>query len=133
MEKLKRDIPLTLCKLEKIFPPAFFDVMVHLAIQYGSMYPIEQWLGTLKNLLTNRARPEGSIAKAYLESEMLAFLERFMDDVKTRYNLDDNMSHDGPAPGETSVFMHGVKPIGQIRVKDIKDKAKINKLAWYVQ
>ena len=29
-------------------------------------------------------------------------------------------------------FMHGVKPIGQIRVKDIKDKVKINKLAWYV-
>ena len=55
-----------------------------------------------------------------------------MDDVKTRYNRDDNMSHDGPTPGETSVFMHGVKPIGQIRVKDIKDKAKINKLAWYV-
>ena len=32
MEKLKWDIPLILCKLEKIFPPAFFDVMVHLAV-----------------------------------------------------------------------------------------------------
>jgi hypothetical protein len=85
----------------------------------------------LKNLLRNRARPEGSIAKAYLESEMLAFSE-FMDDVKTRYNQDNNMSHDGIAPGETFIFMHGVKPIGQIRVKDIKDKAKINKSAWYV-
>ena len=69
----------------------------------------------------------------YLESETLAFWERFMDDgVKTRYNRDNNMLHDGPAHGETSVFMHGVKPVGQIRVKDIKDKAKINKLAWYV-
>ena len=55
-----------------------------------------------------------------------------MDDVKTRYKQDDNMSHDGPTHGETSIFMHGVKPIGQIRVKDIKDKSKINKLAWYV-
>ena len=56
-----------------------------------------------------------------------------MDDgVKTRYNRDNNMLHDGPAHGETSIFMHGVKPIGQIRVKDIKDKGKINKLAWYV-
>ena len=42
------------------------------------------------------------------------------------------MSYDGPTPGETSIFMHGVKPIGQIRVKNIKDKAEINKLAWYV-
>ena len=55
-----------------------------------------------------------------------------MDDVKTRYNQDDNMSYDGPTPGETSIFMHGVKPIGQIWVKNIKDKAEINKLAWYV-
>jgi hypothetical protein len=144
MEKLKRDIPLMLCKLEKIFPLAFFDVMVHLTIhlpdevllrgplQYGWMYPREWQLGTLKNLLRNMAKLEGSIAEAYLESETLTFWERFMDDVKTRYNQDDNMSHDGLAPGETSIIMHGVKPIGQIRAKDIKDKAKINKLAWYV-
>jgi len=65
----------------------------------------------LKNLLRNRARPDGSIAEAYLESETLAFWERFMDDVKTRYNQDDYMSCDGPAPSETSIFMHGVKPI----------------------
>jgi hypothetical protein len=32
VEKLKWDIPPILCKLEKIFPPAFFDVMVHLAV-----------------------------------------------------------------------------------------------------
>ena len=32
IEKLKWDIPLILCKLEKIFPLAFFDVMVHLAV-----------------------------------------------------------------------------------------------------
>jgi hypothetical protein len=37
----------------------------------------------LKNLLRNRARPEGSIVEAYLESETLAFWERFMDNVKT--------------------------------------------------
>ena len=55
-----------------------------------------------------------------------------MDDVKTRYNQDDNISLDGPAPNEASVFMYGVKPISHIWVKDIKGKAKINKLAWYV-
>ena len=42
------------------------------------------------------------------------------------------MSHDGPADGDTSVFMHGVKPIGKIRAMNINDKAKINKLSWYV-
>uniref|UniRef100_J3LJ41 DUF4216 domain-containing protein n=1 Tax=Oryza brachyantha TaxID=4533 RepID=J3LJ41_ORYBR len=30
--RLKAEIPVILCKLEKIYPPAFFDVMVHLAV-----------------------------------------------------------------------------------------------------
>ena len=32
LENLEKDIALILCKLERIFPPAFFDVMVHLAV-----------------------------------------------------------------------------------------------------
>jgi hypothetical protein len=32
LQKQKTDIPIILCKLEKIFPPAFFDVMVHFAV-----------------------------------------------------------------------------------------------------
>ena len=32
LEKMEDHIIHVLCKLEKIFPPAFFDVMVHLAI-----------------------------------------------------------------------------------------------------
>ncbi|XXG59342.1 hypothetical protein AAC387_Pa04g1444 [Persea americana] len=33
------------------------------------MYPIERFLGTLKGYVTNRARPEGSIAEAYIVKE----------------------------------------------------------------
>lgn len=54
LDKLEENIVMTLCKLEKIFPPAFFDVMVHLAVHlpqeaklggpvgYRWMYPIER-------------------------------------------------------------------------------------------
>ena len=54
LEKLEEHIVLILCKLERFFPPAFFDVMVHLTIhlpreailegpvQYRWMYPIER-------------------------------------------------------------------------------------------
>ena len=54
LEKLREDICLILCKLEKIYPPGFFDVMVHLPIhlpnealiggpvQFRWMYPIER-------------------------------------------------------------------------------------------
>ena len=31
VQRRKQEIPQILCKLEKIFPPAFFDLMVHLA------------------------------------------------------------------------------------------------------
>ena len=54
LEKLEEHIVLILCKLERFFPPAFFDVMVHLAVhlpreailggpvQYRWMYPIKR-------------------------------------------------------------------------------------------
>ncbi|XP_017227964.2 uncharacterized protein LOC108203507 [Daucus carota subsp. sativus] len=32
LEKLQADMVLTLCELEKIFPPSFFDVMIHLTV-----------------------------------------------------------------------------------------------------
>jgi hypothetical protein len=95
---LKGEIPLILCKLEKIFPPAFFDVMVHLCVhlpdeallrglvQYGWMYPIERRLGTLKNFVRNMARLEGSIVEAYMASDILTFCSRYMKDVDTRFN-----------------------------------------------
>ena len=54
LEKLEEHIVLILCKLERFFPPSFFDVMIHLAVhlpreailggpvQYRWMYPIER-------------------------------------------------------------------------------------------
>jgi hypothetical protein len=59
LKRLKVEIVIILCKLEKLFPPAFFDVMVHLAIHlpdeallrgpihYGWMYLVEIRLGQL--------------------------------------------------------------------------------------
>jgi hypothetical protein len=32
LQKLKTDIPTIRCKLEKIFPPALFDVMIYLTV-----------------------------------------------------------------------------------------------------
>jgi hypothetical protein len=51
-------------------------------VQYGWMYPIERKLCTLKRYVRNRARPEGSIAEAYIADECLTFCSKYMDDVK---------------------------------------------------
>ncbi|KAL0432043.1 UNVERIFIED_CONTAM: hypothetical protein Sradi_0830300 [Sesamum radiatum] len=54
LDKMEKHMALTLCKLERIFPPAFFDVMIHLMIhlaseakvagpvQYRWMFPFER-------------------------------------------------------------------------------------------
>ena len=91
LERLRDKIPTILCDLEKIYPPAFFDVMVHLAVhlpdeallrgpvQYGWMYPIERRLGTFKGYVRNRARPKGSIAEAYIATEALTFCSKYIE------------------------------------------------------
>lgn len=60
LDRLQEQIVITLCKLETIFPPAFFDVMIHLPVhlakeakiggpvQYRWMYPIERYFIILK-------------------------------------------------------------------------------------
>jgi hypothetical protein len=143
VKQLKEDIPLILCKLEKIFPPAFFDVMVHLAVhlpdeallrgpvQYDWMYPIERRLGTLKNFVSNRGRPEGSIANAYIASDTLTFCSRYMQDIDTRFNCDDNSDGEMPLVDDISVFKHGVTLVGSDRMQYVDDDV-LNKLVWYV-
>lgn len=54
LREMEKNIPVILCKLEKIFPPSFFDSMEHLPIhlpyeakvggpiQYRWMYPFER-------------------------------------------------------------------------------------------
>ncbi|CAL9019513.1 unnamed protein product [Prunus brigantina] len=70
-------IVISLCKLEKIFPPVFFDIMIHLAchlaweakvadlVQFRWMYPVEKYLHKLKTYVHNKAHLEGSIAEAF--------------------------------------------------------------------
>ncbi|KAD0884347.1 hypothetical protein E3N88_43588 [Mikania micrantha] len=105
---LESKVALTLCKLEKIFPPSFFTVMVHLVIhlarevKYGGpvafrwMYPIERDLLKLKLYVHNRAHPEGSIAEGYLAEESIIFCSWYLSNVETVFTREmrnDDDSH----------------------------------------
>ena len=73
-----------------IFPPAFFDVMIHLPVhlveeikfggpvQYIWMYFVERYLGKLKSYVRNRSNPEASIAEGYMMEECLTFISRYL-------------------------------------------------------
>ncbi|KAA0059144.1 uncharacterized protein E5676_scaffold201G00310 [Cucumis melo var. makuwa] len=106
LDKMQDDIVLILCKLEKIFPPTFFDVMVHLPVHlswkarivgpvgYSWMYPIERSLRYLKQYVRNKARSEGSIAKAYVINESLNFCSMYLRGIETRFNRGDRNNDD---------------------------------------
>jgi hypothetical protein len=95
LHRMKYEIPIVLCKLEQIFPAALFDVMIHLdvhlpdeailrgLVQYRWMYLVERRLYTLNHSVRNMARPEGSIAEAYVADECLLACSRYFDDLET--------------------------------------------------
>lgn len=86
MKKAKDAIIMILCKLELIYPPAFFDIMLHLVLHLPDeaicrglvcmrwMYPFERYIKKLKNYVRNQARPEGCIAEGYVAEEALTFV-----------------------------------------------------------
>ncbi|XP_063942632.1 uncharacterized protein LOC135150300 [Daucus carota subsp. sativus] len=99
MSVLEKNIIEITCKLEKIFPPGFFDSMEHLTIhlpyearvggpvQYRWMYPFERLMGMLKRAVKNRACVEGSICEAYSFNEISTFVsDYFPDEVLTKAN-----------------------------------------------
>jgi hypothetical protein len=84
MEKLK-EISVLICKLEKIFPPGWFNLMQHLLVhipyeakvgglvQYRWMYHIERALKYLRVMVNNKARVEGSITESFLLKNITYF------------------------------------------------------------
>ncbi|XP_066320623.1 uncharacterized protein [Miscanthus floridulus] len=100
IKRLKEEIPLILCKLEKIFPPAFFDVMVHLAVH-----------------LPDEALLRGPVQYGWM----------YMEDIDNRFNHHDDNDGEMPLPDDVSVFKHGVTLVGSNRSQYIDDDV-LNKL-----
>jgi hypothetical protein len=100
-------------------------------VQYGWMYPVERRLYTLKHSVRNMARPEGSIAEAYVADECLIACSRYFDDLDTRHNREGrNRERVDMSKGDLSVFQHGVDLLGAHTVtyqENIYDK-----MVWYV-
>nr|GFB14389.1 hypothetical protein [Tanacetum cinerariifolium] len=74
-----------LCDLELIYPPALFDIMIHLVIHLPLealegmhirprwMFPFERYMKKLKGYVQNKAKLKGSIAEGYVAEEALTF------------------------------------------------------------
>ncbi|KAL6276903.1 hypothetical protein ACE6H2_020504 [Prunus campanulata] len=95
LDKLEEDVVVTLCLLEKYFPPSFFDIMVHLVVHlvrevhlcgpvyFRWMYPFERYMKVLKGYVQNRTHPEGCIAERYIAEEAVEFCTEHLSDIST--------------------------------------------------
>ncbi|KAL4035621.1 hypothetical protein IC575_004324 [Cucumis melo] len=93
VEKLQEDIVITLCLLEKYFPPSFFTIMVHLTVHLVRevklcgpiylrwMYPFERFMKVIKNAV------ETELATGDVEvSDNLRWIAHGPHPVVTTYN-----------------------------------------------
>ena len=86
LEEMEELAPELICKLEKIFPPGFFNPMQHLIlhlptearlggpVQYRWCYPTERMQKTLRQKCKNKRRIEASMAEAFITEEAANFV-----------------------------------------------------------
>jgi hypothetical protein len=84
LTKLQDDLIITMCNLETIFPPSFFDLMPHLLVHFvhemkylgpvflHQLYPFERFMIVLKKYIRNWSRPEGCMAQGWQRRKLLS-------------------------------------------------------------
>ncbi|XP_070675864.1 uncharacterized protein [Malus domestica] len=154
-KELSSRIALTLCQLEKIFPPAFFDIMVHLPVHladeaalagpvpYRWMYPIERYLQTLKRYVRNKGRPEGSIAEAYLVDECSSFCSMYLRGEHVELDLNaldqchryilNNCDEVNPFRSQHEEFLKTKHRRERLTMRQIKELSKKKFPEWFKQ
>ena len=98
-------------------------MVVHLPIEaklaglvaYRWMYPFERYLGTLKKYVRNKAKPKGSITKAYVVNEALTFCSMYLGGIETKFNRPERNDDRGKNRQECvlSVFSQNARPFVQ--------------------
>nr|GEW84976.1 hypothetical protein [Tanacetum cinerariifolium] len=132
-----------LCNLELIYPPGFFDIMIHLvihlpleALEGGPirprwMYPFERFMKKLKIYVRNKAKSKSSIAEGYVAEESLNFSSHYFRDVTMKFNRPDRNMDCHPPTCQFQVFRTICKSIGLRSVIRI-DHQELKKVIWYV-
>ena len=137
LEAIKAQMPLTLSKLERWFPLACFNVMLHLPIhladeaiiggpvQFRWMYSGERDLFRLKSRVRNRACPEGSMAEGYIADECMILCSRYLHGIETKVNRVGRNDDGGVKHGKMlSIFSHPGRPLGAMKMCDMDEREK---------
>lgn len=79
-------------------------------------------MGSLKRFVRNRARPEASIAEAYIVRELLTFMSMYLTQIDTKFNQRAR-NYDGVTneKNDLTVFSMRVRPFGNIKRTLVKE------------
>ncbi|KAM3299995.1 hypothetical protein ACQJBY_041154 [Aegilops geniculata] len=136
IDEMEERAPELLCKLEKIFPPGFFnpmeDMILHLPsearmggpVQNRWCYGLERMQKTLRAKCRHKCRIEASIAEAFLAEEITNFTtSRYaanipsLHNAKSRYNTGDP-KHES----KLNLFKGQLVPVGASGSKNLGPK-----------
>jgi hypothetical protein len=93
MQKFEKEIPVFVCKMEKVFPTGWFNAMQHLLVhlpwearvggpvQFRWMYSQERELKKFRATVRNKERVEGCIAEAFTCKEITTFSSMYFSRV----------------------------------------------------
>ncbi|GJS65017.1 putative transposon, En/Spm-like protein [Tanacetum coccineum] len=95
LDKMQAELVVTLCLLEKFFPPSFFDIMIHLTVHltrevklcgpicFRWMYPFQRCMKVIKGHVRNKNKPEGCIAEETIAEETIEFFSEYHKSMET--------------------------------------------------
>lgn len=89
-----------------------------------------RFLGNLKKNVRNRARPEGSIAEAYVVSECLTFCSFYLHGIETHFNREER-NCDIVEDGGLSIFSHRFRSLGAAKYVQMSSN-ELEMAHWYV-
>ncbi|KAI9111391.1 hypothetical protein K1719_017081 [Acacia pycnantha] len=126
LRHLEASMPITLCKLEMVFPSSLFNSMEHLPIhlayeakvggpqQYRWMYLFEMFLCSLKEKIKNPRYVEGSIAEAFLVEEATNFASYYYPPkMISRWRGAPRNDDSGETSDQTSIFNFPGRVVGK--------------------
>nr|GEW27228.1 hypothetical protein [Tanacetum cinerariifolium] len=112
LDKMQEELVVTLCQLEKFFPPSFFDIMVHSTVHltrevklcgptcFWWMYPFERCMKVIKGHVRNKNRLEGCIAEETITEEIIEFFGEYHKSMKTIGITPDKLETDENEEGK---------------------------------
>ncbi|XP_057247444.1 uncharacterized protein LOC104882960 [Beta vulgaris subsp. vulgaris] len=100
LEIMDKEIAVILCELEKIFPPAFFVIMIHLSVH-----------------LTKEAMIAGPVQYRWMYP-----IERYMEDIETQFNKEDRVydcDDHGDVEDRLPIFKTSGRAIGKVTPRSL--------------